>query len=61
MKTKLVVVPNLKRLIHASPGFAKKGLADFKLDVVERASSAAPIAARTPGTSFASTANRSRM
>jgi DNA repair photolyase len=35
MKTKLVVVPNLKRLIHTSPGFAKKGLADFKLDIVE--------------------------
>lgn len=35
MKTRLVVVPNLKRLIHASPGFAKKGLADRKLDIVE--------------------------
>lgn len=35
MKTKLVVVPNLKRLIHLSPGFAKKGLADSKIDIVE--------------------------
>lgn len=35
MRTKLVVVPNLKRLLHLSPGFAKKGLADWKLDIVE--------------------------
>lgn len=35
MKTKLVVVPNLRRLIHPSPGFAKKGLAEWKLDIVE--------------------------
>lgn len=35
MRTKLVVVPNLKRLLHPSPGFAKKGLADWKLDIVE--------------------------
>ncbi len=35
MRTKLVVVPNLKHLLHPSPGFAKKGLAEWKLDVVE--------------------------
>lgn len=34
MRTKLVVVPNPKHLIHPSPGFAKKGLADIKLDIV---------------------------
>lgn len=33
MKTKLVVVPNLKRLLHESPGFAKKGLSTWKLDI----------------------------
>ena len=32
MKTKLVTVPNLKQLIQPCPGFAKKGLADYKLD-----------------------------
>jgi hypothetical protein len=35
MRTKLVVVPNLRRLLHPSPGFAKKGLAEWKLDIVE--------------------------
>lgn len=32
MRTKLVTVPNLKQLIQPCPGFAKKGLADYKLD-----------------------------
>lgn len=32
MRTRLVTVPNLKQLIQPCPGFAKKGLADYKLD-----------------------------
>jgi len=32
MKPKVVTVPSLKTPIQSSPGFAKKGLSDFKLD-----------------------------
>jgi DNA repair photolyase len=33
MRSKLVVVPNLVTLINASPGFLKKGLSHFKIDL----------------------------
>ena len=34
MKNKIVDVPSIKRPIQASPGFAKKELSDYKLDIL---------------------------
>lgn len=34
MKPKLVIIPPTKTLINTSPGFAKKGLSDYKLDLL---------------------------
>jgi hypothetical protein len=34
MKNRLVVVPPIAKLIRLSPGFAKKELSDFKLDLL---------------------------
>ncbi len=34
MKNKIVVVPRMKTLIKEAPGFAKKELATYKLDII---------------------------
>jgi DNA repair photolyase len=36
MKSKLVVIPTVRRPITRCPGFVKKGLADYKLDLLGR-------------------------